>query len=137
MHPGRAWPPLARLSLETDQYTEQKSRPAPRRTAKVSPCPLLKQQLSSSNAASRCRLGIPFRQRTCKGRDLVVTLETNNSGCRAFSGWGPTGRANVAPLARANQKAMVRAARRPASRPRLAAGRVELRLLLQSGRTGE
>src|SRR6266513_5248619 len=136
MPPGTASPALARLFLETDQCTERKSRPALRRTAEASPCPPLKQRLSSSIAASRCRLGIPFRQRTCKGRDLVVTLETNNFGCRAFSGSCPTGKANVAPLARADQKAMVRAGRRPASRPRLAVGRVALRLLQQSGRTG-
>jgi len=67
---------------------------------------------SLSICGARCRYGIPSRPQTCKALDLVGTLEINSSGYRAFSERGPMGKANAALPARANRKAMVRAARR-------------------------
>src|SRR4029453_5346998 len=123
MRQERALPPSAKSCLEIAPCDQIESRPVRRPIRKGSTFPLLTRQLSSAICDARCRPGIPFPPRTCKGQDLVAMLGTNNSGCRAFSDCCPTGKANAALPARANQKAMVREGIRQAFLPRLAADR--------------
>src|SRR6266545_5187292 len=137
MRQERASPPGAKSFLERASCDQIESKPArhPRRKGSAFPPPT--RRLSFSICGARCRRGIPFQPQTCKARDLVAMLETNNSGCPAFSERGPTEKANAAPLARANRKAMVREARRRPFPLRLAAGRAAKQSLLPTGRIKE
>src|SRR6266487_6451570 len=137
MRQERALPPGAKWRLEIAPCAQIESKPGRRPIRKVSAFPPPTRQLSLSIYGARCRRGIPFQPQTCKARDLVATLETNNSGCRAFSEWCPTEKANVALLARANQKAMVREAHRRPFPLRLAAVRDAKRSRRPTGRIKE
>src|SRR5213596_483547 len=123
MRQERALPPGAKSFLERAPCDQIESKPSRRPMRKASAFQPATRRLSLSICGARCPRGIPFQQQTCKARDLVATLETNNSGCHAFSERCPMEKASVEHQARANQKAMVREARQRPFPPRLAAGR--------------
>src|SRR6266496_6142056 len=123
MRQERALPPSVTSCLEIESCDQIESKPARRPIRKASTFPPPKRRLSLSICGAQYRHGIPFRPRTCRAPDLVVTLETNNFGCHAFSERCPMEKASVGLRARANQRAMVREAHRRAFPLRLAVGR--------------
>src|SRR5437667_5023586 len=137
MRQERALPPSAKSRLEIAPCDQIESKLDRRPIRRVSTFPPLTRRLSLSICGAQYRRGIPFQPQTCKAPDLVVTLETNNSGCHAFSERCPMEKANVALPARANQKAMAREAHQRAFPLRLVAGRGAAQLRRLTGRIKE